>query len=188
MALHHRRVDSSVDPIAATREWIERFVVGLGLCPFAAGPLAASRVRFISSGARTPEALLEDLREALLFLAGADPAQVETLLLIHPGALLDFDAFNQFLDAADGLVAELDLEGVLQIASFHPGYVFADAPTDDVANATNRSPHPMLHLLREESVARARAEHPDTEGIPARNVKLLRELGRAEVRARGGRA
>jgi len=170
----------------AVRAWIEEFVIGLSLCPFAAEPLHEGRVRFAVSAATTPAALFDDLMAELSLLDAVPASEVETTLLIHPHALLDFADFNRFLDAADVAVEASGLTGVVQIASFHPAYVFGDAPADDIANATNRSPYPMLHLLREASIARAVREHGDTKAIPARNAALLRRLGPKGVRARGG--
>lgn len=170
-----------------TRRFVERLVVGLGLCPFARAPWEANRVAVVVSGARSEAALLGDLgREIdrlLVASLAASEAELETTLLVHPHVLRDFEAFNAFLDEVDALLAERALEGVLQVASFHPDYRFAGAPPDDPANATNRSPWPMLHLLREASVGAAVDAHPDIESVPERNVALLRDLGTERVRA-----
>lgn len=176
--------DSVIEDV---RAWISEFVVGLGLCPFARAPLERGLVRFTVSTARTSEELLEDLMAELSLLDRTDESEIETSLLIHPQVLSRFAEFNQFLEVADLAITASGLEGVMQIASFHPDYVFAGVPADDVANATNRSPYPMLHLLREASIARALAEYGDGEEIPKRNTALLRRLGRAAVEARGGR-
>ena len=160
--------------LAETREWIERVVVGLDLCPFAAEPLREERVRFRMSDARTPERLASDLAEELARLDREPVSAIETTLLVHPLVLLDFEGFNQFLDVGDLLLEELGWVGEIQIVGFHPDYRFAGAVADDPANATNRSPHPMLHLLREESVAAAAQAHADPEGIPRRNAEKLR--------------
>ena len=160
--------------LAETREWIERVVVGLDLCPFAAEPLREERVRLRVSDARTPEHLASDLADELARLDREPPSVIETTLLIHPRVLLDFQDFNQFLDVGDLLLGRLGLVGEIQIVSFHPDYRFTGAAVDDPANATNRSPHPMLHLLREDSVAAATRTHPDAEGIPRRNAEKLR--------------
>jgi hypothetical protein len=170
--------------IEATRAWVETVVVGLGLCPFAGDVLAAGRVRFALSGANDPEALIADLDAELAHLLRTPIAELDTTLLVHPNALLDFADYNAFLDPAEALLRERGCEGVVQLASFHPDYVFADAPRDDPANWTNRSPHPMLHLLREQSVAEAISGYPDIEAVPARNVEKLRRMGSAELRAR----
>jgi hypothetical protein len=162
--------------IRMTRRWLERAVIGLNLCPFAASPYRSGRVRFTISHERTAAGLLQDLSVALTDLQGSDPRQVETTLLIHPWVLNDFAEYNEFLEVCDEAVVELDLEGELQVASFHPQYQFAGTAPADVENCTNRSPFPMLHLLREESVAVA-VEAADTEEISQRNIRVLREMG-----------
>jgi hypothetical protein len=167
------------DPVAETRRWLERAVIGLNLCPFAKAVHVRNQVRYVLSEAATPEALLHDLSRELEFLHAADPAMVETTLLIHPGVLGDFLDYNDFLDDADAAVEALGLEGEIQVASFHPDYVFAGSESDDVANNTNRSPYPMLHLLREESVERAVEAFPDPESIVDRNIDTLERLGHA---------
>lgn len=149
-------VPAEPDAIEATRRWVERVVIGLNLCPFARAPQAEGRVRYVLTDATTEIALVDVLRRELLTLAAVDPAQCETTLLIHPNVLGEFLAFNDFLDVADALLGELELEGVLQIASFHPDYQFADTAPDAIENCTNRSPYPTLHLLREASIERAK--------------------------------
>jgi hypothetical protein len=167
--------DQSV--IQATRQWLEKVVIGLNLCPFAGVPWRQGRVRFRVSKAITEQQLALDLAEESLALQAADPADCETSLLIHPQVLEDFLDYNDFLDIADRLMEELELDGILQIASFHPDYQFADSTPDDPANCTNRSPYPMLHLLREASIEAATARLPDPESIFERNIKTLQELG-----------
>ena len=166
------------DPIEDTRRWLERAVIGLNLCPFAKAVHAKGQVRYVLSEATTPEALLAELGEELLHLRDTAAEQVDTTLIVHPRVLRDFLDYNDFLEQADALVAELDLEGVLQVASFHPGYQFAGTGPDDIENFTNRSPHPTLHLLREDSVSRAVAAYPDPDAIIDRNIETLRNLGR----------
>ncbi|HVI57987.1 MAG TPA: DUF1415 domain-containing protein [Luteimonas sp.] len=166
------------DPIADTRRWIERAVIGLNLCPFAKAVVAKGQVRYVLSDAATPDALLEILGEELLRLRDAPAEEIDTTLIVHPHVLQDFLDYNDFLDEADALVEALGLEGVLQVASFHPHYQFAGSGPDDVANCTNRSPWPTLHLLREDSVARAVAAFPDPDAIVERNVATLEKLGR----------
>jgi hypothetical protein len=164
--------------IAATRNWLEKAVIGLNLCPFARAVYAGDRIRYVVSDATTLEALLEVLAAELEVLAEADESKTETTLLIHPQVLGDFLEYNDFLELADALVEELELDGLLQVASFHPQYQFAETEPDDVTNFSNRSPYPTLHLLRESSVERAVAAHPDTEQIYRDNIKTLRQLGR----------
>lgn len=163
--------------IETTRHWLENVVIGLNLCPFAGLPWRQGRVRFRLSEARTQPALAEDLAAELLFLHDADAAECETTLLIHPWVLDDFLDYNDFLDLADRLLEDLKLDGILQIASFHPDYQFADSAADDPANCTNRSPYPMLHLLREASIEAATAKLPNPDLIYERNIETLRQLG-----------
>ena len=165
------------DPVAITRRWLERAVIGLNLCPFAKAVVAKEQVRFVLSDATTPEALLAELGEELLRLRDTPAEQIDTTLLIHPQVLGDFLDYNDFLDDADALVEALALDGVLQVASFHPGYQFAGSAPDDLQNNSNRSPYPMLHLLREASVARAVATYPGVSEIGSRNIATLRDLG-----------
>jgi hypothetical protein len=173
----------SSDPIDATRRWVERAVIGLNLCPFAKAVQARGQVRYVLSAATTPAMLLEQLGAELVLLRDAPPGEIDTTLLVHPDVLGDFLDYNDFLDEADALVAELGLEGVIQVASFHPQYQFAGTDADDVENFTNRSPHPTLHLLREDSVSRAVEAFPDPDAIVDRNIETLRRLGRDGWRA-----
>ncbi|MFL6263336.1 MAG: DUF1415 domain-containing protein [Thermoanaerobaculia bacterium] len=163
--------------VAATRHWLEKAVIGLNLCPFARPVYAREQIRYVVSEAETPEALLADLIAELQALAAAEPDEVETTLLIHPRVLSDFLDYNDFLGVAEEAVADLGLEGVLQVASFHPDYQFVGTEPDDITNYTNRSPYPTLHLLREASVERAVASVPDTAEIYERNMETLRRLG-----------
>jgi hypothetical protein len=165
------------ETVAATRRWLERAVIGLNLCPFAKAVLAKGQVRFVASAARDTEALLDDLVAEMQRLRDTDAGEIDTTLLIHPHVLGDFLDYNDFLDVADAALESLDLEGVLQVASFHPAYQFAGTDPDDAANCTNRSPYPMLHLLREESVARAVEAFPDPDAIVERNLATMARLG-----------
>lgn len=171
--------ESAEQVIAATRNWVEKAVIGLRLCPFAATPYLRGLVRYRVSEQLTPEGLTEELAQELLYLVAADPLSCETSLLIHPFVLHDFLDYNQFLDQADATVAALGLAGELQIASFHPGYQFAGSAPNDIENYSNRSPYPMLHVLREGSVRRAAAAFPEVNEIGSRNMATLRELGEA---------
>lgn len=165
------------DVLEATQVWLERAVVGLNLCPFAKSVMVKGQVRMVASPAQSREALLHDLVRELRLLAEADPQRIDTTLLVHPGVLTDFLEFNDFLDAAEAALAELDLEGTLQIASFHPQFQFADAGPDDMGNFSNRSPYPTLHLLREDSISRAVEAFPEAEMIYERNIATLEALG-----------
>ena len=165
--------------IDQTRAWVERAVIGLNLCPFAKAPQLKGRVRYVESQASAPAALLSDLKDELQHLAQTAPEVLETTLLVHPRVLRQFDAYNDFLDEAEGAIAELGLEGVIQVASFHPDYRFAGTAPDDITNATNRSPHPILHLIREDSIDRAVAAFPQAERIYEANMVTLERLGQA---------
>jgi len=163
--------------IAAIRTWLQKAVIDLQLCPFAAGPYLTDRVRYRVSEQRTSDGLLVELSDELQALQLADPQTCETTLLIHPQVLTDFHRYNDFLDECDAAITALDLDGELQVASFHPSYRFAGSGAHDIENYTNRSPYPMLHLLRESSVARAVASFPDIDTVGDRNIETLRRLG-----------
>lgn len=163
--------------IAQTKLWLEKAVIGLNLCPFAKGVHIKDQIRYFVSHATTPEALLKDLVAELEVLAEANPEKIDTCLLIHPFVMQDFLDYNDFLEVADATVEELDLDGILQVASFHPQYQFEDAAPDDIDNYTNRSPFPTLHLLREESIDKAVEAFPEAEQIYDKNIQTLRTLG-----------
>lgn len=151
------------------------------LCPFAKRELVKNRVRFVTTEAATEEQLLMALHHELELL-DSDPS-IETTLLIHPKALENFDNYNQFLDDVDSFLVQMSFEGTYQVASFHPDYQFGGTEADAAENYTNRSPYPMLHLLREESLERAIAEHPDINQIPARNIALMNSIGKNRLGA-----
>lgn len=168
---------SANDAIAATEIWLERAVIGLNLCPFAKAVHAKRQIRYVVSDATTPEALADDLVRELEFLAETSAETTDTTLLIHPHVLQDFLDFNDFLEVADGIVEELELDGMLQVASFHPQFQFENTEPDDITNYTNRSPYPTLHLLREDSVERAVAAFPGELEIASANIETLEKLG-----------
>lgn len=163
--------------VASVRNWLERAVVGLNLCPFARAPMVHGRLRMQVSQARDADALLADLDHELSLLGERPSSELETTLLVHPYVLTDFDDYNDFLTIADLAVRMRGMEGEIQVASFHPDYQFADSEADDIENYTNRSPHPILHLLRESSIDAAVAAMPDTDAIYERNMNTLRTLG-----------
>ena len=175
------------DVIAATREWLEKAVIGLNLCPFAKAVYVKNQVRFVVSSAPHLDGLLEDLDRELDFLAAADPEEIDTTLLIHPTLLPDFLDFNDFMQLAEAAVEEHELEGVIQIASFHPMFQFEGTEPDDMGNYTNRTPFPTMHLLREASIERAVAAFPEAETIYERNIDTLKALGHAGWQALWGK-
>lgn len=155
-------------------------MVGLNLCPFAKTELINSRIRFTVTDATTEEQLLVALQAELELLNNDET--IETTLLIHPKVLADFDDYNQFLNYADGLLEQMNLEGIYQIASFHPDYQFGGTHAGDAENYTNKSPYPMLHLLREASLERAIASYPNPGKIPERNIALMEEMGAEKLK------
>ena len=163
--------------VAATRHWLEVAVIGLNLCPFAKAVHVKQQIRYTVTQASSEGELLAVLRDELSLLAKADSNEIDTTLLIHPQALTDFIDYTAFLRKADRLLRSQGHECTLQIASFHPAYEFAGSAPDDIENCSNRSPFPMLHLLREDSIERAVAVFPDAGEIYERNIETLRRLG-----------
>ncbi len=170
---------------ADTRRWVETFVIGLNLCPFAKRELVQERIRIEVTDAPSAMDLLPVLESELGRIVADDT--IGTSLLVHPAALTEFYAYLDFLEVADQVLVDLDLEGEIQIASFHPDYQFAGTDPDDASNFTNRSPYPMLHLIREVDVERAAEAHPNVEGIPARNIALMNEMGIERLKSFTGR-
>ena len=168
---------SNEEIIAATQTWLERAVIGLNLCPFVKAVHVKNQIRYAVSRATTQEELLSDLLNELEFLAEIPSEKTDTTLLIHPGVLTDFLDYNDFLDVVDEALEDMDLDGELQVAGFHPQYQFAETQPDDIENFTNRSPYPMLHLLRESSVAIAVSAFPEADKIFDKNIETLRKLG-----------
>ena len=175
--MHITETPEAEQVLADTRCWLERAVIGLNLCPFASAVHLRQQIRWVVSQARSEDALVEELARELRLLADADPDQVATTLLIHPWVLNDFLDYNDFLELADATVEALELEGVLQVASFHPQYQFADSEPEDISNFSNRSPFPTLHLLREDDVERAVEALPDSVRLYETNIETLRRLG-----------
>lgn len=160
-----------------TRHWLEHTVIGLNLCPFANSVFRKNQIEYRISRATDTDQLVQDLLLAVESLVNVPAAQVDTALLIHPWVLTDFLDYNDFLGVADAVLEAGGWSGVLQIASFHPDYRFADADPDDITHYTNRSPYPMLHLLREESLDKAIDAYPDTDEIVHHNLATMRRLG-----------
>jgi hypothetical protein len=176
MSTAHQNADDE-QIIAATQNWLEKAVIGLNLCPFAKAVHVKKQVRYVVSSAATPEALLEQLMEELQSLSDTDPEAVDTTLLIHPFVLTDFLDYNEFLDVADAAVEDMQLDGELQVASFHPQYQFAGTDVNDITNYTNRAPYPILQLLREDSLDRAVEAFPEADEIFEKNIETLEKLG-----------
>ena len=160
-----------------TRQWLEKAVIRLNLCPFAKAPHVKNLVRISVSQARHLDGFLEDLDRELQLLGDTPADELETTLLVHPTLFPDFDTFNQMLDIADTAVVDNGLEGIVQIAPFHPDFQFEGTDSDDIGNYTNRSPYPTLHLSREDSIAKAAQAFPDASAIFERNIALLEKMG-----------
>ncbi len=176
---------SEQEVIDQTRHWLEKAVIGLNLCPFAKAVYVKNQVRLVVSKARHADDLLEELDRELDLLVATPADEVDTTLLIHPTLFEDFLDFNDFLEVADGVVEEHELEGVIQLASFHPRFQFDGTEPDDISNFTNRAPFAMLHLLREDSVEKAVQAFPQAEAIFEENIKTLEKLGHAGWKALG---
>lgn len=160
-----------------TKQWLEKAVIGLNLCPFAKAPHVKNLVRIVVSKARHLDGFLEDLDRELQLLGNTPASELETTLLVHPTLFPDFETFNQMLEIADDAVVENELEGIVQIAPFHPDFQFEGTEADDISNYTNRSPYPTLHLIREDSIAKAAGAFPDASAIFDRNIALLEKMG-----------
>jgi hypothetical protein len=170
---------SEEEVITQTRLWLEKAVIGLNLCPFAKAVYVKNQVRLVVSRARHADDLLEELDRELDLLVATPADEIDTTLLIHATLFEDFLDFNDFLEVADGVVEEHGLEGVIQLASFHPRFQFDGTEPDDISNYTNRAPFAMLHLLREDSVGKAVEAFPEAETIFEENIKTLEKLGHA---------
>lgn len=172
-------MDSTINEkiIDETKYWMERAVIGLNLCPFASTVHVKNQIRYVISDAATHESLLKDFMQELEMLAEIPAEKVETVLLIHPHVLTDFIEYNDFLDVVDAALEDMDLEGELQVAGFHPQWQFAETQPDDIENYTNRSPYPMLHILREASVLQAVSAFPEADKVFEKNIETLRKLG-----------
>jgi len=171
--------ESSAHAIAEVRAWVDRAVIGLNLCPFAKAVQVKRLIRYVASDATDTDSLREALVTELERLRDTDDTTLDTTLLVHPWVLQDFLDYNDFLDEADAVVEAMGLEGVIQVASFHPDYQFAGTAPDDMGNATNRAPHPTLHLLRETSIDRAVAAFPEADAIYETNIATMESLGAA---------
>jgi hypothetical protein len=171
------------EAILACRQWVEEVVVGLNLCPFAAQPMGQGRVRFHATPADQLETIYQSFLQELDQINRLDEAEVETALFIIPRGLEQFSDYLELLTLAEEVIAEAGLEGLFQLASFHPDYRFEGATADDPANYTNRSPYPMIHVIREAPLSRALESYPNPEQIPQRNVQLLRDMGIERVQA-----
>lgn len=166
-----------VDVIEQTKAWIQAFVIGLNLCPFAKKPFSQGKIRYILEEGMDKEAFAKKVIEEAIFLSTASIELVETSIIIHPNILNNFEDYLDTVDLLEYLLEQINLEGVIQIATFHPNYQFDGTAIDAVENFTNRSPFPMIHLLREDVIEIALENYPNPEEIPVLNVQKMLELG-----------
>ena len=167
--------------VARTRFWLYKIVVGLDLCPFASAVINDQRMRLEVTDSSTLEATLAAVLGELDLLQQLDESSIATSLLVFSHGFDDFDDFWSLVDIANELLQQVGLEGVIQIASFHPDYCFDGVPEDDVSHYTNRSPFPMLHFIREAQLSRVLENYPNPGEIPENNIRRLQELGKDEV-------
>lgn len=165
--------------IQQTKNWVEEIVIGLNLCPFAAQPFKNDSIEYIVNSGDTMEHHLQQLADGFAQLDSA--TEIETSLLIYPDAYQQFEDYLELLDLANQLLDDLNYAGTYQIASFHPDYRFEGSTEDDASNFTNRSPYPMLHLIREADLESAIASYPNIEQVPENNIKRLRDIGFDEM-------
>jgi len=173
--------DFENDVIQTTQHWVDKMVVGLNLCPFAKRSIDHNQLRYVVDTRDDIESITQRLVEELERLV--NDHSIETTLLIHPNFTTEFDAYLDYLSGVDDLIEALGYSGIFQVAGFHPNYQFEGVAEIDPANHTNRSPFPMMHLLRESSVAWAVETHPDIDSVPERNVELLRGMGERGIKA-----
>ncbi|NBC07100.1 MAG: DUF1415 family protein [Bacteroidetes bacterium] len=171
-------------PLLHTRRWVEQIVIGLNLCPFAAKPHKLGRVRYVLEDSGELQQLNDRLLYEARYLLASSPKTVETTLIVHPKLLTDFQNYLDYLWAAEELLRQQQMEGILQIASFHPDYQFAGTDAEAASNYTNRSPYPMLHLLREESIETALEEYGNPDDIPRQNIARMEGLGVRAIKNR----
>jgi len=169
-------ITDSKQIITAVDQWLDQVVIGLNLCPFALKPYKNKQIRLTVSACEQEDCLLQDVEDEFKRLEATDAKELETTLLIIPNMLHDFYDYNQFLDYVDGLIQANEWEGIFQVATFHPDYQFAGTLPEDAENLTNRSPYPILHLLREESLEKAIARYPHPEQIPENNIETVSRL------------
>lgn len=161
-------------------QWLNDVVIGLNLCPFAAKPQRNKQIKIFVSEATLEEALLEDILLQLIELSNTEPEQLETTLVVVPNMLQDFWDYNFCIDWVEGLIKQQNWEGVFQVATFHPDYCFGGAKPEDDENLTNRSPYPIFHLIREESMEKVLKHYPDPESIPDTNIARVSSLSEEE--------
>lgn len=163
-------------------QWLNDVVIGLNLCPFAAKPQRNQQIKIFVSEAVTEEQLLQDILQQLLELEGSSAQSLETTLVVVPNMLEDFFEYNFFIDWVEALITQQDWQGIFQVATFHPHYCFGGTRPEDDENLTNRSPYPIFHLIREESMEKVLKYYPNPEAIPDTNIARVSALSDQERR------
>lgn len=166
----------------AVEQWLNDVVIGLNLCPFAAKPQRNKQIKIFVSEAQSEEALLEDILTQLMELSSTEPEELETTLVAVPNMLSDFYDYNLFIDWVEALIRQQEWEGIFQLATFHPDYCFGGAEPEDDENLTNRSPYPVFHLIREQSMEKVLKHYPNPEAIPDTNIARVESLTAEERR------
>ncbi len=172
---------STEQQLEKSQRWVEKVVVGLNLCPFAKPVLKANSLRYALCSDESDKQLVQFFLSELDMISQADESDIATTLVVMPNGLADFYDYLDFLATCEDLLKQSGLQAEFQLASFHPDYIFAGVDADDVSHFTNRSPYPMLHIIREAQMSRVLANHPNPENIPERNIQLLREMGKAAI-------
>lgn len=171
--------ESKEQVIALTERWLRDIVIGFNLCPFAKQPYMKGQVKIVVAESADTEEVFDFLIDEMMLLTSVEKSELETTLVVCPSVLKDFEDYLGFLDIANSALYELGFEGELQLASFHPDYRFADEDKHDQSNFTNRSPYPIFHIIREESLTQI---NENIEKIPERNIKLMREMSKEDLK------
>lgn len=167
--------------IKHTKDWVEQFVIAYNLCPFATKPFRRDRIRYVHFQDDNAAPFLELLLKEALALREQTPEDLETTLVVHPKLTNSFEDYLDLFATVEDLFEEQGFSELIQVASFHPDYQFADTEYEAPENFTNRSPYPMIHLLRVDSVAHAIDTYPDTARIPTINIARLKQIGSSEL-------
>ena len=168
--------------IKQTKQWVEQIVVGLNLCPFAKVPFNKNLIRYVLFEGTDMESLIHLVISELETLTKTSSTEIETTLLVTPNVLQEFEEYLDLFHLLNDVLEKLNLEGILQIASFHPNYLFEGSNLYDVENFTNRSPYPMFHLIRENSIEKAVESYKNPEEIPEKNMETMRYLGLEKIK------
>lgn len=169
--------------IKTVQNWVEEFIIGYNICPFAKKVFVTLRIKYILNTSTNDEQILQAFLKELQWLSTTDSKEIDTTLFILTNAFLDFEHYLNFIHIIEVMIEQLDYEGVFQVATFHPNYQFEGTQPTDAENFTNRAPFPIIHILREESVEKAIENYPNPEAIPERNIDLMNKMGAEKLNA-----